>query len=439
MIQVFEFFIDILQYYFIFQLSLIILLGKDHHIKKTVIIAFSIFESLAYHISRELFIVNNPLLHVDQLLLSGLHFIILLYLTKKLWFKPLASLIYITLLGVPAYLFLIIITMVFNLNDYVHIGFLGSLTLTPYYYFLYKFLKNDHYGKIFKQIKNIFHKFSFLFLFISIIGIIPYFGKRNYGGFFDDFLVLASRYFYVLTILFALLSIHFIKKFQYVKQHLSTQIKSLSENTNTIHILYEDMKKYQMDVSEAIHDVTHHLKDEDFETLSKKFLLNTMSLNETNLTGFEPLLHLKNLHIPSIKGLLFNKYNQAKKNNVSIKMGIIDTLTDLSVNDIDLCRMVGILIDNAIEAAENSKEKNIHIIFDKISHDNKEKWQIQISNTYNGSSLPTGLSGKWKSTKGSGRGLGLKSLKVILKKYHHVSLTSLLEKESVTQILTFKM
>lgn len=439
MIQLFEFLVDIFRYYFIYQISLMILLGKDHEVKNSKILVLSLLPSIAYQVSGEILVLKFQLLVLGQLISLGLHFLILLYLTKKIWLKPLGIMTYITILSTPVYFVLAIISFSINIENYVPLGFLASITLTLYAYLLRNLLNSDHYEKFFYQVLRIFHKFTWLFIIIAFGQTASHFISTFRPGSYTEIVVWVSNFLYIMSAILVLILIYFIKKLIFDQQHLQEQIQSLSENTNTINHLYKGMKRYQGDVSKVIRSISPYVEDDDYDTLSRKFHLNTSSLKDIDLVGFEPLLQLKNLHISSLKGLIFNKYHQAEKSNVLLQMGIIDTLHDLSVNDIDLCRMVGILIDNAIEAAEQSVEKKVNLIFDRKKHDQKEQWQIQITNSYNGQNISMDLSGKWKSSKGPGRGLGLKSLKVILRKYNHVSWSSMLEKDLVTQTLIFNI
>ena len=66
---------------------------------------------------------------------------------------------------------------------------------------------------------------------------------------------------------------------------------------------------------------------------------------------------------PAILNLINNKIKLAEKNDIKIKVEVYIDLNALKVSTYDLCRVLGILIDNAIEASIGCDEKVITIKF----------------------------------------------------------------------------
>ena len=135
-----------------------------------------------------------------------------------------------------------------------------------------------------------------------------------------------------------------------------------------------------------------------------------------NVEG-ETIHELKDLPKGGLKGLMYYKTIIAQKNklkltfNVSIdKKSIINKLSEKEMNI--LCKLIGIYFDNAIEAASETRKKNILVEV----YDLKEKTNIVISNTFKNSSLFEKRNEKGVSTKGRGRGNGLHFAKNILSK-----------------------
>ncbi|ODC71721.1 hypothetical protein BB622_08560 [Listeria monocytogenes] len=102
------------------------------------------------------------------------------------------------------------------------------------------------------------------------------------------------------------------------------------------------------------------------------------------------------------------------------------------MDSIDLCKVVGILLDNAVEAALTCENPVIRIAFVKKG----DSIIIVFAN-----SLPVNMPPIYKifeegfSTKGEGRGLGLASLREIMKKYSHVALDTKVTDREVIQEL----
>ncbi len=78
----------------------------------------------------------------------------------------------------------------------------------------------------------------------------------------------------------------------------------------------------------------------------------------------------------------------------------------------NLCRIVGILLDNAIDASRKTMEKFIGVEVYK----EKESTIIVIDNSFEGKIDLDQINNKNYSTNGSGRGLGLYILKNTIKK-----------------------
>ncbi len=117
---------------------------------------------------------------------------------------------------------------------------------------------------------------------------------------------------------------------------------------------------------------------------------------------------LKNLPNGGLKGLLYYKISTSKKQKVNITIDIDDSVGDelSKINDDKLktlTKLLGIYVDNAIEASLDTKKKIVNIEIYKL----KENIKIVISNTFNKDKDISNRNMKGVSTKGKGRGNGL--------------------------------
>ncbi len=140
-------------------------------------------------------------------------------------------------------------------------------------------------------------------------------------------------------------------------------------------------------------------------------------LNEK--TSFDKVKYAKLGYLPAngLKGLFYYKINKAEltglKVNISISKSVEKSvLHKLSTNKYkDLCKIIGVYLDNAIEASVISNNKIIGI--EVYNHDDHAS--IIISNSYNGELNTNKFSNIGYSTKGAGRGYGLSLVKKIIK------------------------
>lgn len=158
-------------------------------------------------------------------------------------------------------------------------------------------------------------------------------------------------------------------------------------------------------------------------------LINTYSKAKTKT---------KNLYkLPAgLKGLFYYKLYGLDEEGFNINIRIDKTLpkTFTKIKNKDyalLCRIVNIALDNAIEAAHQSKDKIINI---EVYKENKE-CIVLIENSCCKKVDLNKIEEKGYSTKGKGRGLGLYIVNTLLKESDHIEL----EREYNNLIFTTKI
>lgn len=130
------------------------------------------------------------------------------------------------------------------------------------------------------------------------------------------------------------------------------------------------------------------------------------------------LSELKNIPKGGLKGLLYYKIITVNNNNlklgIDISKDVTKKLDKLELSQIKiLCQLIGIYLDNAIDASKLSKKKLIAIEIYKMNND----IQFVFSNTYVEKNLKINKIGnKGYTTKGSGHGNGIYLSNKILSK-----------------------
>lgn len=158
--------------------------------------------------------------------------------------------------------------------------------------------------------------------------------------------------------------------------------------------------------------VIYSLTNEESVKEKIKESLNT-SINLQN----EQIHTLKVLPKGGLKGLMYYKTSIAQNNNIDITInvsinpkGTLHKLGEHKLNE--LSKIIGIYYDNAIEAAKESRKKNILIEIYELS----DRVNIVMSNTYNKTSIIDNMNAKGASSKGKGRGNGLYFAQKIIEK-----------------------
>ncbi|WP_374964216.1 sensor histidine kinase [Lysinibacillus sp. RS5] len=172
----------------------------------------------------------------------------------------------------------------------------------------------------------------------------------------------------------------------------------------------KDMQKFRHDYLNVLLGMKGYLAANDWKGLETYFNQGILKFEFKTLENNKILGNLKNIQDPALKGLLFNKASCAIEHNLQISIEVQNPLK-MTANQIDLTRILGILIDNAIENCLEDQPKIIQIAIIKqtnstifvIRNKIKEKF-IDINKIFN----------EGYSTKEKGQGLGLSTVKKIV-------------------------
>lgn len=143
-----------------------------------------------------------------------------------------------------------------------------------------------------------------------------------------------------------------------------------------------------------------------------------------------------------LRGLVYSKILYMKEKSIEYELNIskeirtVDLINNISDSDmLDICHIVGVYIDNAIEAVIDLKDKYVNI--DTYLENNCIVFEI--SNYYEGKIDLEKLEEKGYTTKSSGHGYGLSLTKEIISKNKKLRNEKRLSKETFTQVLKIKM
>lgn len=277
--------------------------------------------------------------------------------------------------------------------------------------------------KSFKDSYNLnINNYTISNIFIMILSFIVLFGYseiyKHYNQYFN------SKIFLIVIIL-SILSLCISLTFLY-SNYLSTQnlrmlrIKEKEYNqlklySKSIENLIDDIAKFKHDYNNIIFMMNGYLINNEFDKLKNFF--HKKIFNEEK---YYDIYKLKKITNSGVKGLLAVKISSIIKHDISINIEIFNEITNIYIDELDLCRILGIFIDNAFEACLNSEDKFISISFIEDNGLN-----IIILNSYNNDLNINSIYNKGYSSKGSNRGLGLYNVKSIINsKYPNIILNT---------------
>ena len=198
-------------------------------------------------------------------------------------------------------------------------------------------------------------------IYLTLIGIIllatflilyMYMPKEviSYG----DLAVIYVIFIIIIAILIITVSFSIIREIQY-KRNMK-EIENYYKYTLQIEQINNEMRKFRHDYVNILSTMSDYIRENDMEGLRNYFaneilpMQDSMQMNAVKINGIE------NLKLREIKGLVTTKILQAQEMNISISVEVNEQITKIDMPTIDLSRIIGIIIDNAIEASENIDE-----------------------------------------------------------------------------------
>ena len=142
-----------------------------------------------------------------------------------------------------------------------------------------------------------------------------------------------------------------------------------------------------------------------------------------------------------LRGLIYSKLLFMKENNINGNLLVdkkIKAVDLINVEDslmLDICKVIGVFIDNAIDEVLKLKERNIEIA---IYFENKELC-IEVSNNYKNQIDIENMGNLGYTTKGENHGYGLALVKEIIQNNKKLINEKKINKNIFSQILKIKM
>lgn len=268
---------------------------------------------------------------------------------------------------------------------------------------------------------------AFLVLYIFSVSIKMYIPSK----FVSMTIAIISAIYFVSSFIAIIFYGMYIKKDTELIQK-NAESKQLQEYTDMIEHMYGDMRKFKHDYINILSTMNGFIQMNEIDKLKTFFSEKIVPMSNSIDKDDMKLGSLQNLKTIPLKGMLSSKLLQAQNKKLDILIDIVEELTLDDIEVIDLCRIVGILVDNAMEAAEKSKEKLVRLAF--IQRENSKI--IIIMN-----SIPDNLPPIHKmfkkgfSTKGTNRGLGLATVNAITHEYNNLTLNTSIEDSRFIQEL----
>ena len=329
------------------------------------------------------------------------------------------------------------------LNPFITIFKITSeqLVSIPIYRLLYIIILYFFLFIIILILKNRNFKITFLdnidknnkrIIFLNLIlGIFTIIVQSIIGVYYIDKLPILITFLSFLSLLaYFILSIYSLTRA--FKLTLTTQkLESAKEYNNTLRILHDNVRGFKHDFDNIVTTIGGYIKTNDMEGLKKYYLqLEDDCQRVNNLYLLNPDV----INNDGIYNLLTKKYYETESKDIKVNMTFLLDLSTLHMKIYEFARILGILLDNAIEASSECNEKIVNITFRDDSKNSRQL--VIIENTYSDKNVDTekifekGISGKENHT-----GLGLWEVRKLVKKNDNLNLYTSIDDKYFSQQL----
>lgn len=209
----------------------------------------------------------------------------------------------------------------------------------------------------------------------------------------------------------------------------SMKLEEAELYNKTLQILHDNIRAFKHDFWNIVQGIGGYIGKNDMEGLKKYYAKLVEDCHQVNnLTALSPSV----VNNPAVYNVLAHKYHKADELGIKINLDVFMDLNELNINSYELTRILGILMNNAIEASKECEDKTINVTFRK---DNKRPMQlIIIENTYKDKNIDTEkIYEKGYSTKEGNTGLGLWEIRQIMKKHNNLNLYTTKNSEYFSQ------
>ena len=221
------------------------------------------------------------------------------------------------------------------------------------------------------------------------------------------------------------------------------KVKVKEEQLAVMQSLLSEIERQYLDASRIRHDFQNiitsldgFVDDEDWTRLKSYYTEKVRKESKDLMRNDMVLRDLHHIHIMEIKSIIAIKLMSLNSNpKIALSFECKEVIDDIPVNTVDLVRMIGILLDNAIEEVIEIGEGKLSVALFK----RKNETVIIVQNSCRHDILPLYLLNQVGfTTKETGQGLGLSNLAEIERQYTNISVETMIEGTLFTQKVTIE-
>ena len=229
---------------------------------------------------------------------------------------------------------------------------------------------------------------------------------------------------YLLVMLFLLLAMRRFWLGQVQTEAEQKALRDLQDYTHNLETMYNGLRSFKHDYVNILLSMSGYMENDDMEGLKEFFEQKIFPTKNLIDQGDYKLSQLGNIGVIEIKSLLSAKMIYAHESGIDVTIDIPDRVEHFRMDTVDLARILGIFLDNAIEAALETVQPQIGLNIIQ----NKTGVAIIISNRFRETGVMLHrLKQKGFSTKTGHQGIGLSNAHSIIRSYDNVLLETTMQ------------
>ncbi len=215
-------------------------------------------------------------------------------------------------------------------------------------------------------------------------------------------------------------------------KNLKDQLLMMNVYTVELERNYQEMRKFRHDYKNLLLG----LNAASTETIDRIYLEEMIEYSHQMIdSSVMRFSGISNIEIVPIKSLIVAKLTQAMQAKINVTFECLNPIRKINLDVVRAVRVIGILLDNGIEAASESVAKKLNVLF--ILTD--DVLELSIENSFAGKLPSLSLMvQEGFSKKGENRGLGLSNVKEILKNDEQVEMNHYSMDELFISTITIK-
>ena len=223
---------------------------------------------------------------------------------------------------------------------------------------------------------------------------------------------------YLLVMLFLFLAMRRSYLEQIRAETKQKALQDLQDYTHNLEVMYNGLRSFKHDYINILLSLSGYIENCDMDELKEFFENKIFPTKNLIDQGDYKLNQLSNIGVLEIKSLLSTKMIYAHESGIDVTIDIPDRVDSFPIDTVDLARILGIFLDNAIEAALTAEQPQIGLNIIQ----NLAGVSIIISNRFRDNGLALHRLQKGFSTKAGHQGLGLSNAQKIISSYDNVLL-----------------